>query len=127
MEWALHAVALNPPFGQSRIAMRTVLRQREKFPVHPEDGDICPFNYAAYRLVFDKVVQRTDEVPPQRHGRITHTGITRSVRSEEHTSELQSLMRSSYAVFCLKKTTKTMKHHKTRNQQQYTQARTSKT
>src|SRR3546814_1534233 len=27
------------------------------------------------------------------------------VRSEEHTSELQSLMRSSYAVFCLKKKT----------------------
>src|SRR3546814_3464612 len=30
---------------------------------------------------------------------------TRSVRSEEHTSELQSLMRISYAVFCLKKKT----------------------
>src|SRR3546814_2865352 len=28
-----------------------------------------------------------------------------SVRSEEHTSELQSLMRISYAVFCLKKKT----------------------
>src|SRR3546814_8076252 len=28
------------------------------------------------------------------------------VRSEEHTSELQSLMRISYAVFCLKKTSK---------------------
>src|SRR3546814_1141153 len=27
-------------------------------------------------------------------------------RSEEHTSELQSLMRNSYAVFCLKKPTK---------------------
>src|SRR3546814_8542688 len=27
----------------------------------------------------------------------------RAVRSEEHTSELQSLMRLSYAVFCLKK------------------------
>src|SRR3546814_3846986 len=27
------------------------------------------------------------------------------VRSEEHTSELQSLMRNSYAVFCLKKKT----------------------
>src|SRR3546814_9174923 len=27
----------------------------------------------------------------------------RMVRSEEHTSELQSLMRNSYAVFCLKK------------------------
>src|SRR3546814_7847095 len=29
--------------------------------------------------------------------------ISLSVRSEEHTSELQSLMRISYAVFCLKK------------------------
>src|SRR3546814_10196744 len=34
-------------------------------------------------------------------------------RSEEHTSELQSLMRNSYAVFCLKKTN----NHKTTNQQ----------
>src|SRR3546814_1133992 len=32
-------------------------------------------------------------------------------RSEEHTSELQSLMRSSYAVFCLKK--KQQLHHTT--------------
>src|SRR3546814_1009785 len=30
-------------------------------------------------------------------------GIVAKTRSEEHTSELQSLMRSSYAVFCLKK------------------------
>src|SRR3546814_6503071 len=29
--------------------------------------------------------------------------MTASARSEEHTSELQSLMRISYAVFCLKK------------------------
>src|SRR3546814_5690888 len=34
---------------------------------------------------------------------------SRSRRSEEHTSELQSLMRISYAVFCLKK--KTRKYH----------------
>src|SRR3546814_17762478 len=33
---------------------------------------------------------------------VTETGTTK-VRSEEHTSELQSLMRISYAVFCLKK------------------------
>src|SRR3546814_9644699 len=32
-------------------------------------------------------------------------------RSEEHTSELQSLMRISYAVFCLKKKTKTLTTH----------------
>src|SRR3546814_11432154 len=30
-------------------------------------------------------------------------GVLFGVRSEEHTSELQSLMRISYAVFCLKK------------------------
>src|SRR3546814_5874136 len=30
-------------------------------------------------------------------------GVDGDVRSEEHTSELQSLMRISYAVFCLKK------------------------
>src|SRR3546814_2013311 len=33
---------------------------------------------------------------------INHLAV-KSVRSEEHTSELQSLMRISYAVFCLKK------------------------
>src|SRR3546814_7963509 len=33
-------------------------------------------------------------------------------RSEEHTSELQSLMRISYAVFCLKKKTNITKKHK---------------
>src|SRR3546814_7856302 len=32
--------------------------------------------------------------------------LTTNNRSEEHTSELQSLMRISYAVFCLKKKTK---------------------
>src|SRR3546814_5748414 len=37
------------------------------------------------------------------------TAASISVRSEEHTSELQSLMRNSYAVFCLKKKTKNHK------------------
>src|SRR3546814_4671701 len=43
-------------------------------------------------------------------------GETRSsgLRSEEHTSELQSLMRISYAVFCLKKKNYIKKHHKKR-------------
>src|SRR3546814_6930927 len=38
-------------------------------------------------------------------------------RSEEHTSELQSLMRISYAVFCLKKK-KTIRHITTYTQEQ---------
>src|SRR3546814_12740027 len=44
------------------------------------------------------------EPPADRHARIV------GERSEEHTSELQSLMRISYAVFCLKKT-KQMKYN----------------
>src|SRR3546814_4933780 len=41
----------------------------------------------------------------RRHPRIESRAIAGSMqeRSEEHTSELQSLMRISYAVFCLKK------------------------
>src|SRR3546814_3405352 len=46
------------------------------------------------------------------HPRLTHDSVDDEVgrrsdqgRSEEHTSELQSLMRISYAVFCLKKKT----------------------
>src|SRR3546814_1975014 len=44
-------------------------------------------------------------------------------RSEEHTSELQSLMRISYAVFCLQKTTQTPaeQHTKSRHYHQTTQ------
>src|SRR3546814_3623086 len=37
--------------------------------------------------------------------RVDFPQAVRKVRSEEHTSELQSLMRISYAVFCLKKQT----------------------
>src|SRR3546814_2231301 len=42
---------------------------------------------------------------------IPDRGLVMSMaRSEEHTSELQSLMRRSYAVFCLKKQTQKNKH-----------------
>src|SRR3546814_7765071 len=40
-------------------------------------------------------------------------------RSEEHTSELQSLMRISYAVFCLKKKTTNTVPHRAQNKHNY--------
>src|SRR3546814_3151114 len=44
------------------------------------------------------------EQPVEREIALPHPGIGAvDLRSEEHTSELQSLMRISYAVFCLKK------------------------
>src|SRR3546814_9262605 len=46
---------------------------------------------------------------PRRTARVARAiGVEQAHRSEEHTSELQSLMRISYAVFCLKKKKKEM-------------------
>src|SRR3546814_2665740 len=56
---------------------------------------------------------------PERRAEIAGLGMksivagTLATRSEEHTSELQSLMRISYAVFCLKKKKIKKKHLKT--------------
>src|SRR3546814_5389985 len=62
--------------------------RRSTIPLHP----ICP-------QIYTKLVCRQASF----------------IRSEEHTSELQSLMRTSYAVFCLKK--KTVQLNTTKRQQ----------
>src|SRR3546814_4242552 len=50
------------------------------------------------------------------HAHAVRVAVLEEGRSEEHTSELQSLMRISYAVFCLKKKkkTKNKQSHRTR-------------
>src|SRR3546814_2199481 len=52
-------------------------------------------------------VRQSDREEPLEAERVPvatgRTPNTKGLRSEEHTSELQSLMRISYAVFCLKK------------------------
>src|SRR3546814_4303803 len=58
-------------------------------------------------LVLDEM-QRAHVMQPirqldQQHTDVVGHGEQEFARSEEHTSELQSLMRISYAVFCLKK------------------------
>src|SRR3546814_10755776 len=53
---------------------------------------------------------------PRFNGSLEETRQKFHGRSEEHTSELQSLMRISYAVFCLKKKTK-QTHNKRRTKQ----------
>src|SRR3546814_5510652 len=50
------------------------------------------------------VVETAVEAPVAREASVTEAAVSNDTqRSEEHTSELQSLMRISYAVFCLKK------------------------
>src|SRR3546814_2756893 len=59
--------------------------------------------------------QRARRLPrqsqPDHRTRRPGRGAPGGVRSEEHTSELQSLMRISYAVFCLKKKKQTKKYN----------------
>src|SRR3546814_4617167 len=55
-------------------------------------------------LTADKMaLQRLKEAAEKAKKELSSTAETSINRSEEHTSELQSLMRISYAVFCLKK------------------------
>src|SRR3546814_3690087 len=61
--------------------------------IHGRNGD---FNVGRLATSIGEFVVKNAELDQYREGK----------RSEEHTSELQSLMRISYAVFCLKKKTK---------------------
>src|SRR3546814_4885636 len=61
-----------------------------------DDADMDAFDLRAQRILY--LVDRHAEAPG---GGAVDVELE-IVRSEEHTSELQSLMRISYAVFCLK-------------------------
>src|SRR3546814_3312522 len=77
----------------------------------------CPTNAASQVSCQDSLDTHRPNVPNSVDNREADQATTRhddapmseALRSEEHTSELQSLMRISYAVFCLKKKTKTNK------------------
>src|SRR3546814_11908015 len=74
------------------------------------------FSREMHNQVIAHGLQDLDQHQQQHHRDHHHIGLETLVtetdrqvaqtRSEEHTSELQSLMRTSYAVFCLKKKTK---------------------
>src|SRR3546814_10730028 len=63
--------------------------------------DLLGLHYWFKRIGFDRQVLGGPEAVRAEAAALQ--GWTKAARSEEHTSELQSLMRISYAVFCLKK------------------------
>src|SRR3546814_2579747 len=70
------------------------------------DGPALAVLVAVAHALRRQVDQRPVEVVAEGGPQVARIGGLRSrpqLRSEEHTSELQSLMRISYAVFCLKK------------------------
>src|SRR3546814_4149211 len=75
------------------------------FNVHsnrsPVSGTVQSVNYFAGQF-FNAALDKAS-LQNERNATVVHTPHGHVVtRSEEHTSELQSLMRTSYAVFCLK-------------------------
>src|SRR3546814_2576666 len=70
----------------------------------PAPSALAPFRFPAFRAIWIANLA-------------SNMGST---RSEEHTSELQSLMRTSYAVFCLKKKKTEKKQIKHKRKQQKT-------
>src|SRR3546814_3540237 len=74
---------------------------------------MCPLDHGV-TLVADHdgaAVDTLDQFAALRHD-IPQSRFLLDLRSEEHTSELQSLMRISYAVFCLKKKNTNNEQHK---------------
>src|SRR3546814_2674428 len=76
--------------------------------VRPQHPTIVGLRVAGWRQPPDRLGRRIDPYPAD-----CHVFGRRRKRSEEHTSELQSLMRNSYAVFCLKKQLTRNVHHLT--------------
>src|SRR3546814_1328811 len=71
---------------------------------------LAAHGWRVVRFEFPYMARRRSESgrsPPDRQPVLLETW-QRAIRSEEHTSELQSLMRLSYDVFCLKKKNRTI-------------------
>src|SRR3546814_7918144 len=104
------------------LKLRHILRRRHQWEMRPDEGHIEEEGFALFarladefRLPVDEHVRRIPIALPDARRIGGHTLAVDIDRSEEHTSELQSLMRISYAVFCLKK--KKNKHHKHTSEQ----------
>src|SRR3546814_9709859 len=94
----MRSVTAKPP-KMLMLAITTAAR-----PSHLDTGD------PAAALAISAPTMMTDEIAlVTLISGVCSAGVTDQTtkRSEEHTSELQSLMRISYAVFCLKKKKKT--------------------
>src|SRR3546814_7792449 len=98
----LFEIGMRDAFGRANEARAELNPRRAHFQI---GGDSLAATDAAGDKHRHFVGQRRQDLLRQ-HAR-------RHRRSEEHTSELQSLMRISYAVFCLKKKKTTPPHHKT--------------
>src|SRR3546814_6075842 len=97
----------HPPIwigANADVAIRRAARLGDCWYVNPHNRiDTIVRQVEVYRRALDALGKPfPDEFPCRREVFVAATH-EEAMRSEEHTSELQSLMRISYAVFCLKK------------------------
>src|SRR3546814_1082561 len=106
---------------ESQLGKRLIVRDRKYAGLTPEGEAILPWAQqlvaAAEALGQAAGTARGPLKGELRLGAIPASMPATGIRSEEHTSELQSLMRISYAVFCLKK--KNTQTHKSENNHQH--------
>src|SRR3546814_3297240 len=93
--------------GSLGVADEVVGPHFAQLPVLPADQGLGGDDAAALEVDLGLV----DQVELVVVGGPAQVGLDAEPRSEEHTSELQSLMRISYAVFCLKKNKTTIIHN----------------
>src|SRR3546814_4120217 len=111
-----HSSQINSPFtpakslilDEHRLAAPLVLRK---------DGAMTRLALAALPLIalatpLPAAASEMNDTVATLNDPIAQERMAETIRSEEHTSELQSLMRISYAVFCLKKKINTQEKHK---------------
>src|SRR3546814_4977047 len=82
-----------------------IAEQMLSLRIDQNDASLTVGDHDAVGSGFEQGAEVCFAARPRRGGSLLHAGRQSDspVRSEEHTSELQSLMRISYAVFCLKK------------------------
>src|SRR3546814_4513904 len=99
-----HTILAAERFGASPERMATIWEYRSS--PHFTDAERAAFDFALAAACVPNAVTPEIQQALRDHWSddeiVEITGVI-ALRSEEHTSELQSLMRISYAVFCLKK------------------------
>src|SRR3546814_10815734 len=97
------------PYTTLFRSARTDVRVRDLPQPRLRGKRVCP-----QCATLDRVPQARAARPPRRApGSAPRPARKAATRSEEHTSELQSLMRNSYAVFCVKKNNTNIIHNQT--------------
>src|SRR3546814_3719195 len=97
MERTLDPVTLEPAVGKTNMLVRADVADREDRSLMAIERDRLVLPFGGDWLAVDNFGSVRNAGP------IAHHSSSMQVRSDEHTSELQSLMRISDAVFCLKK------------------------